>query len=226
MSHASGFICYCVSAKPPDRGWMLSLKALPLHAVYDRNLCAPPAEGSHFYRKLSCSLVVSFFPTCFFDSLLLSQSHLSHGWYHSINALTWPLSERLARSWTWHRGNGLVFLRILSNVFLSPRAPANNAFLEGAPKSFDDARWQIVLLPGRCGGWHAEIWQAFIARFSVCWLHECTIWQDNMGGSFLQERGWVCKWQRVLQPGGGVGWVHFLFQRSYLHTAVANLSDL
>lgn len=71
----------------------VSLKALPPHAVYHSNLCAPPAEGSHFYCKLSCSLMVSF-PTCFFDSLLLtSQSCLSHDWYDSTNALTWPLSE-------------------------------------------------------------------------------------------------------------------------------------
>lgn len=35
-----------------------------------------------------------------------------------------------------------------------------------------------------------------------------------------------CQREQVLRPGGGVSRACFLFQRSYLLTAVANLSDL
>lgn len=195
-SHANGYIYYCVSGAP-WQGLDVSLEALPPHAVHHRNLCAPPAEGEHFYCKLNCSSAVSF-PTWFFDSLLLtSQSRLWHDWYDSTNALTWPLSERLTRSWTWHRGDGLVFFHILSNVFPSPRAPANNILVmpENLSSSWAGAR-------GLC----AEIWQAsFIAWLSACWLHECIQFgRRNMGGSFLREGRWICKRELVLWPRGGV----------------------
>lgn len=55
-------LCICGA---PWQGLGVSLKALPSHVVYHSNLCAPAAEGSHFYCKWSCSLVISFFPTCF-----------------------------------------------------------------------------------------------------------------------------------------------------------------
>ena len=117
----------------PRQGLDVSLKALLPHIIFHSNLCAPPAEGSHFYCKLSCSLVVSSFPTSFFDSLLLtSRNRLLHDWCDNTNCCHLAGFWEIDVGWPWHRSDGLVFLHVLSDVVTFPRAPANNAFFKGA----------------------------------------------------------------------------------------------